>query len=435
MTRNSVSTVHFSQNVFFLCATCFLIATPMGNVVLASADNATMGGNSSNTTSPPTPQPLQSSGNDGDRARTNGFKAMSIVCTLTLSLILNNIVIRLTKVHDSRYDKHLKVANAFGAGIFLVLSLGHLLPESVDVLTQHLDPHRLLIWRPAYIVCVAGYLFMIMLQRGLFAFDEHLLLKAAGDVSDDDSEDACSEGRGSRGHEPTTSSPPPDEAASGDSTQASDAPPSATVIVDASPAEPVEAQHDQQDSTPSSEPTSTGSDGPVAMKSVNEKKKTIKGRPTVHHVPLIILLLVFSIHSFTEGMVLGLQHNSSDVLLVFLAIFLHQWAEDITFALRTGKSGTLNIRWRMFLTTVEAVSAPLGMAFGWGVESVIGDVAAAFITTFSAGTFIMISTTEVVPDAMPPGQRNVAQFCGMCVGCMLLYGVMALLEAFLAPPV
>jgi zinc transporter 1/2/3 len=64
--------------------------------------------------------------------------------------------------------------------------------------------------------------------------------------------------------------------------------------------------------------------------SINSKKS---------HITSYLLILALSIHSFFEGIALGLQKKMSELLYLIIAVVLHKWVEALSIVIFEVKTG------------------------------------------------------------------------------------------------
>ena len=101
-----------------------------------------------------------------------------------------------------------------------------------------------------------------------------------------------------------------------------------------------------------------------------------------------------SIHAFFECLAVGLQKTPLGVISLASAIVVHKWAEGLTLGLIYQKDGfsnkTVNI-----MITLQALINVLGLTTGTILFGQ-GPFIMAFFMSISAGTFMYISTAEVL---------------------------------------
>jgi zinc transporter ZupT len=228
---------------------------------------------------------------------------------------------------------------------------------------------------------IAGYVCLLVLQKGVFVVeDDHGLFDDDDDV-DGDKKD-------------------------GDDEKAGESP--------ATDAEPM--------SVVSPATSDTNDKEGAGDKAADDEKEAAK-----HRMNLVVFFTAFCIHGFVEGVALGFQDNSASVLSVFIAIIAHHWAHDFLFAHATGK--VLGLKdspvLRFLISAPPSLSTSLGIGIGWAVGNSVPTVVTGFVVGFSAGTFVYIGLTDMVPEDMPKGKRSGWQILAFLVGMGGMYGLLA----------
>lgn len=102
---------------------------------------------------------------------------------------------------------------------------------------------------------------------------------------------------------------------------------------------------------------------------------------------------MLSVHSIMLGAALGLNHSNSMVIMLFLAIITHKWAESFAIAVQLNKSSLTTSQALWFFLTFSLMT-PLGILFGWyfghGVET--NSLFDPILIAASAGTFLYLGT-------------------------------------------
>ncbi len=102
---------------------------------------------------------------------------------------------------------------------------------------------------------------------------------------------------------------------------------------------------------------------------------------------------MLSIHSIMIGTALGLNHNNSLIIMLFLAIVTHKWAESFAIAVQLTKSSLTRFQSLFFFFTFSLMT-PLGIFIGWyfgyGVET--NSLFDPILIAASAGTFLYLGT-------------------------------------------
>ncbi|KTC87512.1 MULTISPECIES: ZIP family metal transporter [Legionella] len=107
----------------------------------------------------------------------------------------------------------------------------------------------------------------------------------------------------------------------------------------------------------------------------------------------ILAWAMLSIHSIMLGTALGLNHSNSMIIMLFLAIITHKWAESFAIAVQLNKSA-LSLSNSMWFFFSFSLMTPLGIFIGWyfghGVET--HSLFDPILIAASAGTFLYLGT-------------------------------------------
>ena len=243
---------------------------------------------------------------------------------------------------------------SFSAGVFIYVAVAHLLAEGNEIIGA-LSEER---FRAAYACCIAGYLVTVTIQNCVGGEGHSHDGGGGGDPND--------------GHlhvqEPDRDQPV---------RQMPDAVPPSVVDV-----------------TPSVLPTTTTDQQYVA--DVARRGDTAKDE----YATVIATLLAFAIHAAAEGLALGLQSTVAGVVMIAIGIISHSWAEELSFAvIVTRRLPTASPAIRLVFMLVKASFCPIAIAIGWSISNVGSPTAAVGYTiSVSAGTFLYIGLTELVPE-------------------------------------
>lgn len=123
------------------------------------------------------------------------------------------------------------------------------------------------------------------------------------------------------------------------------------------------------------------------------------GKELYHHQrsnhPAFAILAwgMLSIHSLMLGTALGLNHNNSMIMMLFLAIITHKWAESFAISMQLNKSSLSMPQAIAFFASFSCMT-PLGIFIGWyfghGVET--QSIFDPILIAASAGTFLYLGT-------------------------------------------
>ena len=127
------------------------------------------------------------------------------------------------------------------------------------------------------------------------------------------------------------------------------------------------------------------------MNLINEEDKNDKEKNTL--TPYI-LLMALSLHGIFEGIALGVLNSNSEVIILFIAIIAHKWAESFALGISFYNAGIQN---KIFIKmlTIFSFFTPVGILIGM-YFSKSGLLVEGIMLSISSGTFIYVSTSEVI---------------------------------------
>ncbi|XP_043225708.1 zinc transporter ZIP1-like [Amphibalanus amphitrite] len=115
----------------------------------------------------------------------------------------------------------------------------------------------------------------------------------------------------------------------------------------------------------------------------------------------LMLVLALSLHSVIEGLAIGLQESSDQLLQLFAAVGIHKGILGFSLGLSLVRDGSLSFCRMLTSALVFSGASPLGLGIGWAVtdagSSLAGDTANAVLQGVACGTFLYITFFEVLP--------------------------------------
>ena len=134
---------------------------------------------------------------------------------------------------------------------------------------------------------------------------------------------------------------------------------------------------------------------------------------------------MLSIHSLVLGTALGFSHEYSLVIMLFLAIITHKWAESFAIAVQLNKSSLTSAKSVVFFL-IFAMMTPLGIFIGWflghGVET--NSLFDPILIAVSAGTFLYLGTLHGLERCvMVERCCNLRDFSFVIIGFLLMASV------------
>jgi len=119
----------------------------------------------------------------------------------------------------------------------------------------------------------------------------------------------------------------------------------------------------------------------------------------LNHSTGYILFSVLALESFISGSALGFSETSLGVLVLFIAIVTHCWAEAFALCSNFLKSRMQKKKlygWIILFSTVT----PVGIVFGMTLESILqgqlAKIISSILISIAAGTFLYIAIVEII---------------------------------------
>ena len=136
---------------------------------------------------------------------------------------------------------------------------------------------------------------------------------------------------------------------------------------------------------------------------------------------------MLSVHSIMLGAALGLAHHNSMIIMLFLAIITHKWAESFAIAVQLNKS-SMSRKTSMLFFFIFSLMTPIGIYFGWyfghGIET--NSVFDPILIAASAGTFLYLGTLHGLERCvMVERCCNLRDFSFVIIGFLLMASVAA----------
>lgn len=157
------------------------------------------------------------------------------------------------------------------------------------------------------------------------------------------------------------------------------------------------------------------------------------GKELYHHQEInhpafaIVAWIMLSIHSLVVGAALGFSNGYPVMIMLYLAIITHKWAESFAIAIQLNKS-SLQPAKSVVLFILFMLMTPLGIYLGWyfghGIEE--KSIYAPILIASSAGTFLYLGTLHGLERCvMVKRCCNLRDFSFVIVGFLLMASVAA----------
>lgn len=150
-----------------------------------------------------------------------------------------------------------------------------------------------------------------------------------------------------------------------------------------------------------------------------------------HHrttIPYVVTLIII-IHSLIEGTALGINTTLATTSIIFVAIFAHKSSESFALAIILNRS-LLSLKHIWALVIIFSLMTPLGIVLGTSVTLFLhlekGQLIAAGINAFAAGTFLYMSTLHHINHHQRSHEgEGMIEFVALLAGLMIMAALAA----------
>ncbi|CAD8074773.1 unnamed protein product [Paramecium primaurelia] len=149
----------------------------------------------------------------------------------------------------------------------------------------------------------------------------------------------------------------------------------------------------------------------VGFNEIQKKTKNKKAKSS--NLTPYLLQLAVGIHAIFEGLAIGIESNLSRCIGIALAVFCHKWAEGLTLGLTFKKAKVPHSKAKK-LIVLQALMNPLGISIGWILSSNRVIIVSIFYA-ISAGTFLYISTIEVIVEEFNVARYKLLKFLAFLI--------------------
>ncbi|MCX7115046.1 MAG: ZIP family metal transporter [Gammaproteobacteria bacterium] len=143
-----------------------------------------------------------------------------------------------------------------------------------------------------------------------------------------------------------------------------------------------------------------------------------------HPAFAVLAWAMLSIHSFILGTALGINHSESIIIMLFLAIITHKWAESFALAIQLNQS-TLRPFSKYGLFFLFACMTPAGIFLGCYFDNpTYNSLTSPILIAASAGTFLYLGTLHGLERCVLVERCcNLADFSFVIIGFLLMAAV------------
>ena len=153
---------------------------------------------------------------------------------------------------------------------------------------------------------------------------------------------------------------------------------------------------------------------------INEEEKNDKEKEKEKEKNTLtpyVLLMALSLHGIFEGIALGVLNSNSECIVLFIAIIAHKWAESFALGISFYNAGIQN---KIFIEmlTIFTFFTPVGILIGM-YFSKSGLLIEGIMLSISSGTFIYVSTSEVIVEEFSSKGSKYLKFLFYIMGGLL----------------
>jgi len=188
-------------------------------------------------------------------------------------------------------------------------------------------------------------------------------------------------------------------------------------------------QHASHHHHQSSEPAMTGVSNTAHHSHDGHHNHSHIGHGVFQHSSLrsIMLLLALSFHSVFEGIAIGLQDNSAQLLSIFIAVIVHKAVMAFSLGLNIAQSD-LSVKSFVMSNIMFSIASPVGVGIGIAVadlpSSLPQDICNGLLQGIAGGTFLYITFFEVLPHELNVPNKRLWKVFFVILGYSCICGLL-----------
>jgi len=141
----------------------------------------------------------------------------------------------------------------------------------------------------------------------------------------------------------------------------------------------------------------------------------------------IMLLLALSFHSVFEGIAIGLQDNSGQLISIFIAVIVHKAVMAFSLGLNIAQSD-LSVKSFVLSNIMFSIASPIGVGIGIAVadlpSSLPQDICNGILQGIAGGTFLYITFFEVLPHELNVPNKRLWKVFFVILGYSCICGLL-----------
>lgn len=139
-----------------------------------------------------------------------------------------------------------------------------------------------------------------------------------------------------------------------------------------------------------------------------------------YHTVGLAAYIGIGIHSVLDGVAIGAGSLMNLSLVIIVAVTLHKFPAALALSsmlVKGGEYGRRKILWSMF---IFSLATPLGAIFALAILKNMDDVLVATVLGVSAGTFLFISISDLLPAVYEEHQKGFKNLLSFCLGIFVM---------------
>ena len=130
-------------------------------------------------------------------------------------------------------------------------------------------------------------------------------------------------------------------------------------------------------------------------------------------------MIALSVHSVFEGIAVGLQDDTADILSFLIAIGTHKWAAAMSLGISMSTNLIHSPSTVKLLILMFALSTPIGIIIGMIAMEASPLINIAF-SSLAGGTFLYIAASEVVVEEFSVPTNKWTKLAGFILGALII---------------
>lgn len=129
-------------------------------------------------------------------------------------------------------------------------------------------------------------------------------------------------------------------------------------------------------------------------------------------ISIIGLLTALSLHSFLEGLAIGVQKSATKVFLLLVAVSSHKFVVAFCLGIEVSANANAKFRNHLIVMLVFSMGSVMGIGIGMGLvdfKQSLTDITIPILQALAGGTLLYVTVCEVLPREKYKWQHNTEQ--------------------------